>query len=75
MKLENIFEKIIMGGFLVVIIGFIIIWFGTVGSELIKIFGIWGLLLIPLGFGIVICIGWLFKLIFPHATIYKKEEE
>ncbi len=73
-KFENIFEKFIIGGVILLVSGMLIIIPYTIGSELIKQFGIWGLLLVPIGFIIVIAIGWAFKLIFPKSTVYEKED-
>lgn len=71
---EDIFEKFIIGGMLVLIIGFIIIWFWTVGSELINKFGLKGLWVIPLVMLIFLFVGLMFKLTFPNYTIYAKKE-
>ncbi len=71
--IEEFFEKLFIGFFIIVGGAMLIIIPLKIGSILVESFGTEGLLLIPLGLLGLIGVGTIFNLLFPDFTIYDKE--
>ncbi len=73
MNKEDLGEKFIIGFFILIAGGMLIAAHYMIGKTLIEEYGKVRLLFIPVSLILIVTVGWVFKLIFPKATIYDKE--